>query len=99
MMRETPFVTMCETLIGKHLPGRAAARTGGDHFIIFAYSAEAQKAVFSIYEELQTMYMNHPVRIKAGQYDLKKRDSVALACDRAKTAEDSIKGTDRLLCV
>lgn len=82
----------------RHLPGRSATRTGGDHFMVFCYVREVS-GVDKIEQDIMEEYKSKKVRLSVGQYTLRSGDHIALACDRAKIAADSIRGQDRLLRV
>lgn len=86
-------------LIAAHFPGDTASRLGGDHFMIFTYAQGAQGKVQAIDRQLQARHENKPVSVKAGEYILKDNDPVALACDRAKAATDSIRREEALIRV
>lgn len=79
-------------------PDRLTARIGQDHFAVLTERDGADEALFQVYAGMKRRDGDESVRIRAGIYLLRRGDGIGTACDRAKTAADSIRHTPGVFC-
>ncbi|MBR3226527.1 MAG: EAL domain-containing protein [Atopobiaceae bacterium] len=72
-------------------PGYLVSRFSDDHFLLVCVSNHLEEAILQIHDQLHSFGRNANVGLKAGIYVIDDDSlDIGLACDRAKTACDSI---------
>lgn len=70
---------------------KLVSRFGEDHFVVMTYRDEVEEKLYQAEKQIYPRFNKQEMNLKAGIYIYQKADDVGLACDRAKTACDSIK--------
>lgn len=76
-------------------PGCAVCHSTGDHFLVFCPAESVEQSTRDLSETLSEK-AGQIVRVRIGGAHFRDGDKPAGACDEAKAACDSLRGTDRL---
>ncbi|MDO4797794.1 MAG: EAL domain-containing protein [Coriobacteriales bacterium] len=77
--------------IQEAFPGYLLSRFGSDHFLLVCESISLEQSFLDVAKQLQVYGRHANIELKAGVYPMEDASlDVALACDRAKLACDSI---------
>lgn len=79
-------------IIREYFPKSLIGRLFGDQFVLFCEKEEVYPAVGYVNNEFRDINLNLEMELKAGIFTLSEENyDVNIACDRAKTAAESIK--------
>lgn len=79
--------------------GSLAGRAGQDHFVVLADREDAEESLYRLFHEAGELDVETGIsQLKAGMYELEKNEEIGTACDRAKTAADSIRKSPDVPC-
>ncbi len=78
-------------VLSEEFPGYLLSRFSGDHFLLVCESQSMESRILDAREQIHTYGRHVNVELKAGIYTLENESiDIGLACDRAKSACDSI---------
>lgn len=78
-------------VLSSEFPGYLLSRFSGDHFLLVCESYDVEARILDAREQIHTFGRHVNVELKAGIYTLDNESiDIGLACDRAKSACDSI---------
>lgn len=76
-----------------------AGRVGQDHFVVLAEREQAEESLYRLFYESGELDEEAGIsQLKAGMYELNKNEEIGTACDRAKSAADSIRKSPDVPC-
>lgn len=79
-------------IIRDYFPKSIVGRYFGDQFVVFCEKDEVYPAVGYVHDEFSSIQLNMEMELKAGVYVLPSgKFDINIACDRAKTASESIR--------
>lgn len=79
--------------------GELAGRAGQDHFVVLCEREQAEESLYRLFHEMGELDEETGAsQLKAGMYELEKDEEIGTACDRAKTAADSIRKSPDVPC-
>ena len=79
--------------------GALAGRAGQDHFVVLTEREQAEESLYKLFHETGELDEETGIsQLKAGMYELEKGEEIGTACDRAKTAADSIRKSPDVPC-
>lgn len=90
--RGNSLIIALSDIIRDYFPKALVGRYFGDQFVVFCSREEVYPAVGRIHDEFSEIQLNMKLELKSGIYVLPSEDfDINTACDRAKTAAESIR--------